>query len=71
MAASKASDTAGKVSVTVADDGRGFGGDSAGTGVGLRNIRERLKLAYGDAASFTIGPNFPSGVAATIVTPHG
>ena len=59
----------GKVSVTVADNGRGFGGDSAGTGVGLRNIRERLKLAYGDAASFAIGPNFPNGVATTIVIP--
>jgi signal transduction histidine kinase len=60
----------GKVCVTVADDGRGYGGDSAGTGVGLRNIRERLKLAYGEAASFTIGPNFPNGVAATLVVPH-
>jgi hypothetical protein len=66
-----ARDSPGKVSVTVADDGRGFGGDSAGTGVGLKNIRERLKLAYGDAASFTIGPNFPNGVAATLVTPNG
>ncbi len=59
----------GKVSITVADDGRGFGGDSAGTGVGLKNVRERLRLAYGDAASFTIGPNFPNGVAATLVLP--
>jgi hypothetical protein len=59
----------GKVSVTVADDGRGFGGDSGGTGVGLKNIRERLKLAYGAGASFSIGPNFPSGVAATLVLP--
>ena len=58
-----------RVSVTVADDGRGFGGDSAGTGVGLKNIRERLKLAYGPDASFSIGPNFPSGVAATLVVP--
>jgi hypothetical protein len=66
-----ARESAGKVSVTVADDGRGFGGDSAGTGLGLKNLRERLKLAYGEAASFTIGPNFPSGVAATIMTPHG
>jgi LytS/YehU family sensor histidine kinase len=59
----------GKVSVTVADNGRGFGGDSAGTGVGLKNIRERLKLAYGEAAAFTIGPNFPNGVAASIMVP--
>jgi len=59
----------GKVSVTVADDGRGFGGDSGGTGVGLKNIRERLKLTYGADASFSIGPNFPTGVAATLVLP--
>ena len=59
----------GRVSVTVADDGRGFGGESAGTGVGLKNIRERLKLAYGEGASFSLGPNFPNGVAATIVVP--
>ncbi|QJR15873.1 sensor histidine kinase [Usitatibacter palustris] len=56
-------------SITVADDGRGFGGDSAGTGIGLRNIRERLRLAYGDAASFAITSNFPKGVAATITVP--
>ena len=59
----------GKVSVTVADNGRGFGGDSAGTGVGLKNVRERLKLAYGGEAALAIGPNFPNGVAASIVVP--
>jgi len=59
----------GKVSLTVADNGRGFGGESSGTGVGLKNIRERLKLAYRDGASFTIGPNFPNGVAASIIVP--
>ncbi len=57
------------VAVTVADDGRGFSAESAGTGIGLRNVRERLRLAYGDAASFTIGANFPVGVAATITVP--
>ena len=59
----------GKVSVTVADNGRGFGGDSAGTGVGLKNVRERLKLQYGGDAALNIGPNFPTGVAASIVVP--
>jgi len=58
-----------KVSVTVADDGRGFSEDSAGTGIGLRNVRERLQLAYGDAASLSLGANFPRGVAATITVP--
>jgi len=55
--------------VTVADDGRGFSTDGAGTGVGLRNVRERLRLAYGQRASFAIVANFPHGVAATITVP--
>ncbi|MFC0254042.1 sensor histidine kinase [Massilia consociata] len=58
------------VSVTVADDGRGFTLEGGGTGVGLRNVRERLRLAYGSAAAFSIVANFPSGVAATITVPH-
>jgi len=59
----------GQLGVTVADDGRGFSDEQAGTGIGLRNLRERLKLAYGDAASFSIVANFPRGVAATITVP--
>jgi signal transduction histidine kinase len=57
------------VAVTVADDGRGFSAEGGGTGIGLRNVRERLRLAYGSAASFAIVANFPSGVAATITLP--
>ncbi len=57
------------ITVTVADDGIGFGGDTSGTGIGLKNIRERLKLEYGSAASFTIIANFPDGVAASINVP--
>jgi sensor histidine kinase YesM len=57
------------VAVTVADDGRGFSAEGAGTGIGLRNVRERLRLAYGSAASFAIVAIFPSGVAATINVP--
>ncbi|HYC37196.1 MAG TPA: histidine kinase [Usitatibacter sp.] len=59
----------GRVAITVADDGRGFSQDGGGTGIGLRNVRERLRLAYGDAARFDIVANFPRGVAATIVVP--
>jgi signal transduction histidine kinase len=66
-----AREQAGKVAVTVADDGRGFGEGSAGTGIGLRNVRERLRLAYAEAASFSIASNFPRGVAATITVPGG
>lgn len=59
----------GKVHVTVADDGKGFSEEGGGTGIGLKNVRERLRLAYGDAASFAIVANFPKGVAATITVP--
>ncbi len=57
------------VAVTVADDGEGFNAGSSGTGIGLKNVRERLRLAYGAAATFNIVANFPSGVAATISVP--
>jgi LytS/YehU family sensor histidine kinase len=59
-----------RVSVTVADDGRGFSESGGGTGIGLVNVRERLRLAYGESASFGIAANFPKGVAATITVPR-
>jgi signal transduction histidine kinase len=58
------------VAVTVADDGEGFGAQTGGTGVGLRNLRERLALAHGASAQFSIVANFPSGVASTIRLPR-
>jgi len=57
------------VTVTVADDGQGFGSSTAGTGIGLKNLRERLSLTYGANATFSIVSNFPSGVAATLSLP--
>ena len=57
------------ITVTVADDGKGFGSGTAGTGVGLKNVRERLKLAYSGSANFSIVANFPQGVAASITVP--
>jgi signal transduction histidine kinase len=55
--------------LTVADDGLGFNSQSSGTGIGLKNLRERLRLTYGPAASFAIVSNFPNGVAATLTLP--
>ena len=55
--------------VTVADDGQGFGSATGGTGIGLKNLRERLQLTYGGRASFALVSNFPSGVAATLTLP--
>lgn len=58
------------ITITVADDGQGFGGNSSGTGIGLKNLRERLRLTCGPQSSFAIVSNFPSGVAATITLPR-
>jgi Histidine kinase/Histidine kinase-, DNA gyrase B-, and HSP90-like ATPase len=61
----------GKLSVTVADTGLGFGrAATSGTGVGLANIRERLSLLYGKAASVTVAENQPSGTIVTITVPY-
>jgi sensor histidine kinase YesM len=58
------------VTLTVADDGLGFGQGSSGTGIGLKNLRERLRLTCGERAGVAIVSNFPSGVAATITLPR-
>jgi hypothetical protein len=61
----------GKLQVTVADTGLGFGrAATAGTGVGLANIRERLQLLYGPRAALTISENPGGGTVATIVVPY-
>ena len=61
----------GKLAVTVADTGLGFGkAATAGTGVGLANIRERLQLLYGGAAMLTVTENRPSGTVVTVALPY-
>ncbi len=61
----------GKLAVTVADTGLGFGrAPTAGTGVGLANIRERLQLLFGPRASLTVAENQPSGTRVTISVPY-
>ncbi len=57
------------VAVTVADDGDGFNAKTAGTGIGLKNVRERLRLVHGSNAALSVVANFPAGVAATITVP--
>ncbi|MEB0138034.1 MULTISPECIES: sensor histidine kinase [unclassified Undibacterium] len=60
-----------KLRVSVSDNGLGFGAvPSTGTGLGLQNIRERLKLLYQDRAQMIITPNQPSGVCVTIEIPY-
>jgi signal transduction histidine kinase len=53
----------------VADTGRGFDGDSSGTGTGVANIRARLAAMFGSAAGLTLAPREPRGVLATIRMP--
>jgi len=61
----------GKLQVVVADTGLGFGkAATAGTGVGLANIRERLQLLYGATASVTVAENQPSGTVVSIAVPY-
>ncbi|MFG6467431.1 sensor histidine kinase [Roseateles sp. BYS87W] len=61
----------GKLAVTVADTGLGFGrAATSGTGVGLANIRERLQLLHGPKASVTVTENQPSGTVVTITVPY-
>ena len=62
-----ASDT---LEVLVADDGLGLGGaETGGTGIGLANTRERLKMLYGGAGELVVEPNAPNGVRAILRVP--
>ena len=61
----------GRLRVSVADTGLGFGrAATAGTGVGLANIRERLQLLYGQRAQLSITENQPSGTVVSIEVPY-
>lgn len=61
----------GKLAVTVADTGLGFGkAATAGTGIGLSNIRERLALLYGSKASLNVTETAGGGTSVTITVPY-
>ena len=61
----------GRLEVEVADTGVGFGAaGTAGTGVGLENVRERLALLYGARAALTVAANPGGGTVATIAVPY-
>ncbi|MGE5089899.1 MAG: sensor histidine kinase, partial [Candidatus Levyibacteriota bacterium] len=56
--------------VCVEDTGVGLSQTAVGgAGIGLANIRARLRALYGDAASLTIAGNSPQGVRAVIRMP--
>jgi sensor histidine kinase YesM len=54
--------------VSVADTGQGVKAKKGG-GVGLTNIRERLKALYGSSARLVLEENAPHGVVASIEVP--
>lgn len=55
--------------LTVSDDGVGFGGNTSGSGLGLSNIRERLRHLYGDLAALSLTALEPDGLQASITLP--
>ena len=64
----RASHADGRLRVSVADTGEGIVPKKGG-GVGLANIRERLKALYGLEARLTLEENEPHGVVASIEIP--
>jgi len=59
----------GLLQVSVADTGQGLL-QSNGMGVGLENIRERLRTLYGKSAKLCLEENSPRGVVARITVPY-
>jgi len=61
----------GRLEIAVADTGAGLeGAPTAGTGIGLANIRERLALLYGEQAVLELEENVPRGFRARILMPR-
>jgi hypothetical protein len=58
----------GSLVVSVTDSGRGFA-DQPGQGVGLTNLRERLKALYGQRSQLRVDAILPHGAKATIEIP--
>ncbi len=59
-----------QVEVLIADNGLGLGGaQTQGSGIGLANTRERLKMLYGDTGELVVEANSPTGVRAILRVP--
>ena len=56
------------VVIEISDSGVGFAPTTRG-GVGLTNLRDRLRLIYGDRASLTVGENGGGGAAVAVRVP--
>jgi sensor histidine kinase YesM len=64
----RAEEAEGRLRVSVTDTGEGIVPKKGG-GVGLANIRERLKALYGSSAKLVLEENAPRGVVASIEVP--
>ena len=58
-----------RLRIVVADDGVGFGADTAGSGTGIANVRARLAALYGDGGRLMLEENPKGGVTATLELP--
>ena len=56
------------VRIDVADTGMGFAPTTRG-GLGLANLRDRLRLLYGEGSGLSIAENRPAGTVVTIALP--
>jgi sensor histidine kinase YesM len=59
----------GRLRIEVLDTGVGVRTGGGGLGTGLANLRERLQLAYGQAATLTLSPVKPHGTSAEVEIP--
>jgi signal transduction histidine kinase len=58
-----------QLAIVVSDDGRGLA-ETIGKGVGLTNLRERLRALYAERGKFTLEEQPPHGARATIEIPY-
>ena len=64
-----------RIRIEVADDGVGMGNrpatalSRAGAGIGMKNVRERLEVLYGNQAQFSVVSNPGRGTLVTIEIP--
>lgn len=63
-----AREDSGRLCIEVSDSGGGDEGEAPGDGVGLQNVADRLRLHFGDAASFECGAA-DGGFRSTIILP--
>jgi sensor histidine kinase YesM len=59
-----------RLKISVADDGLGFS-QTPGDGVGVGNVRDRLRAIYGPTASLELNSKVGAGVTATMSLPAG